>query len=809
MKIMQKDIQRLQEELKFEREKNELLLDQVDVYRTETDGEIDRLKSDLDESRQELATTQMELDDVQQQKMKMSAQMDILRQEMKTKQKQLSAEIEKNECLRKQLIQMEVDRERADSEIQSLKSKLDALRVELTANQSHMNKSKKDSSTEIEQLQMDDSDDDSDDTSEDDSGDDSDDDDSDGDDSEDTDSDDDLSGKYRKYEEELRGKMREKKSLKNETNTVRHVGESNMPTFVFKRTSKYRTPGKVEHLTKIEIPNLATDDHDNENALIDFVPLQRAQEPNVKLTDEKRVAKGQLNMEAERIDNNISKDTSDAKNLQAQETVGQDISSGIKRLKSELEAKQMTIDNLKKRNDDLMQQLATTELSCHRMEQKLVAQRKANQDLKEQLAFDREENKTTHNRLKSDWILLAQNLDGTRSELEEDRTHQSAMDKFREDSSQKYEKVDPELSGKMIEIDNLMNQMDFLRQESSTEIERLQSTLDTNQVKVDNLSGESQRLSALFERKNLIRRSISCDVDVAMQQLSVQVEATEISDPAMEDTSNTESKVNEEPGEPKVLNLEKTNTELERLNSDLDDTRLKLEEQREQNTAHRKDISKQMEKYDQLLREQAILKKANAELKQKMTAETVKNEMLSSCMNSHFGEMNSEIQRLKSELDDVRKEFEQQMTRNERHQEHLCQEAEDKNRSRYHSESAMREHTEKTDIDRCTGMDGNDPSISQDTWKQLAFEHSDADRSCTPSNEVGHTLRGQIPYYEDLMDKQKELLWTRDSLMSKYRSSSSIQDAIHERRESRDSIMRNYQPVLTSLRAFEKGKLRF
>ena len=140
------------------------------------------------------------------------------------------------------------------------------------------------------------------------------------------------------------------------------------------------------------------------------------------------------------------------------------------------------------------------------------------------------------------------------------------------------------------------------------------------------------------------------------------------------------------------------------------------------------------------------------------------------------------------------------------------QEVEDKNRGRNHSESVMCEHTEKTDIDRCTGMDGNDSSISQDTGKQLAIEHGDADRSrtslhdnsstpCSPCNEV--------PHYQDLMDQQKELLWTPDSLMSKYRSSSSIQDAIHERRASRDSILRNYRPVLTSLRAFEKGKLRF
>ena len=110
------------------------------------------------------------------------------------------------------------------------------------------------------------------------------------------------------------------------------------------------------------------------------------------------------------------------------DTMRQDTSSEIERLQSELDVNQMAIDKLKKRNaklketalatspalmerDDLMQQLAATEVRYYGMEQKFDAQRKVNHDLKEQLAIDREKKETTSNRLKSD-------LDSTRSELE-------------------------------------------------------------------------------------------------------------------------------------------------------------------------------------------------------------------------------------------------------------------------------------------------------------------------------------------------------------------------------------------------------
>ena len=311
-------------------------------------------------------------------------------------QQNVSDEMKKNDALRKE---MNNDRETANSEIENLKCNLNALRAELTTNQTNMDKAKTDSAKAMKQLKM---------------------------------AKDDLLGKYQKLEEERNGKMKENENLKNE------------------------------------------------------------------------------------------------------------ISSEIERLQSELDANQMTIDKLKRRNaklkesalatgpalmerDDLMQQLAATEVRCYGMEQKFDAQRKVNQDLKEQMAIEREKNEMTNNRLKSD-------LDITRSELEEQRTQNEIQRNEIEQQSDVYnrlmrEKVmleeqnEEQHQQRITEMEKneiLSDQMDAVAKEHEARIHELESAMDETHSAL----GE-QRSQNEVQRKELNQR-LKPDLDDSRKELAAK-----------------------------------------------------------------------------------------------------------------------------------------------------------------------------------------------------------------------------------------------------------------------------------------------
>ena len=174
-------------------------------------------------------------------------------------------------------------------------------------------------------------------------------------------------------------------------------------------------------------------------------------------------------------------------------------------------------------------------------------------------------------------------------------------------------------------------QMDALRKTKDSDIERLITMMSANKRTMDDLRERNRKMEAkILAQKEQQRHSI---------------EMKGKSDAERRDTEEHETQI--------FADREESEVRIERLNSDLDDARTQLQEQRAPNEAQRKELNQKSEIHEKLLAEQ------------KWTAKQKKNGVRIKQMDTHSEGTDSKLPALESNLDDTRKDVTKERAQNE------------------------------------------------------------------------------------------------------------------------------------------------